>query len=730
MLAPIVRSTVYNFNNYQLSGTTVIFDQRTGAQHQVDTDDGVLPWGNSSTDSKLQIFPSGYTSLSSLAIYGAISNYPASTCAAPFSYYNSSFFELDAATVLAYYSQNIAPSDLQLYNCLPKTLRILTDAQPGGTTSSISQGCSAGIPFYQRLVGIKSKTCYGTDGQYTDSCKTSCSTVYGQKLRMTGYSYTNGLTETQLQKLMARFGPVLTYNDNAKRYQVYYGWNSDIGQLTFQYTYRVGAGSLTTASHSGPGSLPKLTQVIFYTEPPADCTSNYSVPQFGCKCTSTYNPTGCICPKTPEELLNIPKTECSCITNDQRGSCKTCTGATGDASDCICPTTPSGLLNIPKSKCPCIANDQRGSCKTCTGAAGEASDCICPTTPDGLQNVPKSKCPCISGDLRSDCQPEKCTSSTKPPQGCICSGSYTPTGCICPTAGTDTQGLSTNTCPCIKNDVRSQCQPTACTSSSVPQQGCICSQTASPSGCTCPDNPQDLIGVPIARCPCKDENVDPRGLCQTCTGAAGQASDCICPTTPDGLQNVPKSKCPCISGDLRSDCQPEKCTSSTKPPQGCICSGSYTPTGCICPQTATELIGVDKYYCPCISGDKRQNCQPTQCTSEEQDFPPPQGCFCSSRGSPTGCTCPTDPELMWQNTTLDQCDCILGDYRDVCNCVYPTMETPKEFCPCFDKKKKYYQWKEDPRTQPGGVCEIAMSLRALMSVVATVLILPVFALLC
>ncbi|KAA6401597.1 MAG: hypothetical protein EZS28_002881 [Streblomastix strix] len=249
----------------------------------------------------------------------------------------------------------------------------------------------------------------------------------------------------------------------------------------------IGKGNLQLSSES-ISPWPLVNQLKFFVQPPADCTS-YSVPKFGCKCTSNYNPYSCICPTTPEELLNIPKI-----------------------------------------KYPCIANDQRGSCKTCTGATSDASDCICPTTPSGLQNVPIDRCYCISGDLRSDCQPEKCTSSIKPPQGCICSRYNTPSGCTCPILGTDMdQGISTSICPCIKNDVRYECQPTSYTSSTVPQQGCICSQTASSSGCKCPQTAEELVGIESSY------------------------------------------YCDCILGDRRYDCQPTECQSFINiPAQGCI----------------------------------------------------------------------------------------------------------------------------------------------------------------
>ncbi|KAA6369958.1 MAG: hypothetical protein EZS28_034515 [Streblomastix strix] len=713
-LVTFVRPRVFSLSKLSLQGSdTIINDQRTGAQIQIDTNDGVLPWGNSSTDSKLQIFPSGYTSASNFAIY-SLKGYPQETCTGPINYYNSSFFELESAAALAYYSQNIYPSGLHIYNCHAKYLKTLTDAQPTGTTQTFYTGCNLNYDSTAILSGIASEDCYGSSGSFTDTCKTQCvngstKQTYGSSLRLGQFTRSSGgYSQSEFQEIIARFGPVMAYSERNQRWQIYYGWHSDFSPslLTFQYMYRVGKANLQLASEF-LSPWPLVNQLKFFVQPPADCTSS-SVPKFGCKCTSSYQPYGC-----------------------------------------ICPTTPEGLLYISKLRCPCITNDQRGSCKTCTGATSDASDCICPTTPQGLLNVPIDRCYCISGDLRQDCQAEKCRSSQKPPQGCICSGYYAPTGCTCPILGTDMEeGLSTSTCPCIKNDVRSQCQPTACTSSSVPQQGCICSQIASPSACTCPDNPQDLIGVPTARCPCKDENVDPRGLCQTCTGATGQPSDCncpttpsglhnvpksqcpcitndqrgscqlcsysnddpecICPTTPDGLQNVPKNKCPCISGDLRSDCQPEKCTSSVKPPQGCICSGYNTPSGCTCPTAGTDMDQrLSTSTCPCIKDDVRSLCKPTDCTTEEYDFPPPQGCFCSQMGSPTGCMCYglyhpigcicTTESGALVDTPKEQCECLIDDYRQDCQDV--------------DK-------------------DASGSIVVLLSVVATVLVLPVFALFC
>ncbi|KAA6371249.1 MAG: hypothetical protein EZS28_033224 [Streblomastix strix] len=351
-------------------------------------------------------------------------------------------------------------------------------------------------------MGISTKQCYGGTS-YVAACSSSSCTAYGKTLRMN--IITDTISESRLRSLLARFGPVNAFMSDLNQFYLFYGWyrNPSDQLTTYRYLQRGGSGSSLSLSTLYQSPFPKIGQAIFFTEPPTDCTSS-SIPQFGCKCTSTNNPTGCFCPTTPEELLNIQKSQCSCIADDQRPSCQTCTGAASDATDCTCPTTYAGV----------------------TG------------------NLP-SRCPCVQGDQRPSCSVQKCTSSQKPPQGCICSGSYQPTGCTCPQVGVDTQGLSTSTCPCIMNDVRSQCEPTKCTSLDLPPQSCLCTGDFNPDGCFCPDDVRDMQYFSLLECGCI-----PGDLREECKGDEPY-NECKNITVSTSV-----TLCPCLkTGDPRSACK-------------------------------------------------------------------------------------------------------------------------------------------------------------------------------
>ncbi|KAA6385329.1 MAG: hypothetical protein EZS28_019142, partial [Streblomastix strix] len=152
-LVAFVRPEIMKFGKCSLEGSdTIVWDKRGIEQgyFSIDTDDGVHPWTNSSSSSKLNVLPSSITSESSFATYH-IYNYTQLTCKNAFDYYNDSFFDLEAAVILAYYSQNIVPSGLQFLNCYPKYLKTLTDAQPTGTTQTVITGCSNTYSFQTRL---------------------------------------------------------------------------------------------------------------------------------------------------------------------------------------------------------------------------------------------------------------------------------------------------------------------------------------------------------------------------------------------------------------------------------------------------------------------------------------------------------------------------------------------------------------------------------------------------
>ncbi|KAA6353946.1 MAG: hypothetical protein EZS28_050527, partial [Streblomastix strix] len=342
---------------------------------------------------------------------------------------------------------------------------------------------------------------------------------YGSKLKTHHAEKESGFTETQLRKMIVRFGTVWASNLQENLFKIYYGWetNADTSLVSYLSLYREGTNNLQMLSEVY-STWPMIYAVRVYVEPPASCTSTETY-RFGCQCTQSYSP-----------------------------------------EKCICPNSAQGLRYIPKSRCGCIAND-----------------------------------------LRGECAPVACTSDSIPAQGCICSQTFHPNGCWCSEYAEDLVGIDRGQCKCILGDQRELCPFTSCTSGTLPTQGCICASQYHPDDCTCPEETEQLVGVPIGQCTCRDN--DPRSECNP-------KPDCAHPTTVTST-----SDCPCLAeDDPRVGCeQKPDCAHPTTGISKDVCPclaeddprvGCETKPNCARP-TSTTLTS----DCPCLaSGDPRSAC--------------------------------------------------------------------------------------------------------------------------
>ncbi|KAA6379059.1 MAG: hypothetical protein EZS28_025413, partial [Streblomastix strix] len=305
-----------------------------------------------------------------------------------------------------------------------------------------------------------------------------------------------GISQELLRKLIARFGPVLAYNNYYERYQIYYGWNFDSVSTYYHTLYRLDTDLIVATEVIKP--WPLIANVSFFAQTLTDCT-NKDDPQFRCYCTSTNYPVGCICPIKTEGLMGIPIDRCSCQIGNVREECYEfkCTNDILPAFGCTCtqrfhprrckcPAKAEDLVGIPKLQCKCIGNndpreqckcftlDPQGRCK-CTGV-NDSSNCLCPKDPEELLTFSKDKCKCVSGDLRSSCS--------------VCKGEANDDkDCICPTTAEELIQISSSKCQCIKRDTRNECQPTQCTNNAVPELGSTF-----------------LEGVPVNQCGCVSDD--------------------------------------------------------------------------------------------------------------------------------------------------------------------------------------------------------------------------------
>ncbi|KAA6362995.1 MAG: hypothetical protein EZS28_041478, partial [Streblomastix strix] len=380
------------------------------------------------------------------------------------------------------------------------------------------------------------------------------------------------------------------------------------------------------------------------------CTisSNQTVPKDSCTCSGTNYPSGCKCPNDSSQLVGIPKDRCSCrSSSDPRagGICPAyCISKDDQTANCVCDSTSTSytlevcqmdklctfdLVHQTITDCPCLSSADpragKGQCPAYCVKGNVTSDCVCDTNLTSysqqvceidkkckfdLINQSKSDCPCLNtSDPRAGGKcPSYCTSKDQPTTDCICdsnSTSYPQSAC---------------------NTEKGHCS--ASSNSTVPKDSCECIETNSPSGCKCPTDPTQLIGIPSSRCECRSSS-DPR---------AGRGE---CPAY-------------CVKGSLTLDCTCD------------IGSQSYPSTTCIKDKLCNfELISQSKADCPCLmKGDPRAGgiC-PSYCTSKAELT---IECMCELGSSYPQATCERDKlcivDLIHQSTA--NCPCIeVGDPR-------------------------------------------------------------------
>ncbi|KAA6337414.1 MAG: hypothetical protein EZS28_052790, partial [Streblomastix strix] len=269
---------------------------------------------------------------------------------------------------------------------------------------------------------------------------------------------------------------------------------------------------------------------------------------------------GCQCPVKAEELKGIPSKTCRCLPHkeDIREECQPtlCTSwenipdqgcicnQAAHPEDCYCSNNPKDLVGILKTQCACVEDDLRGQCFICKGVEKDDPDCICPTDLKELRYISKKLCDCVPDDLREECIPVGCTSEDLPTEGCICTAEFHPDNCICPWNVSEIDGIPKDQCDCLFKDPRKSCL--TCQGLGEDDPDCIC-----------PEKPFQLIYFDIEKCPCIE--TDERGECYTCSKDI-LLDGCKCPEEADQLKGIPRKVCECLAfgeGDTRDECKPQ-----------------------------------------------------------------------------------------------------------------------------------------------------------------------------
>ncbi|KAA6385948.1 MAG: hypothetical protein EZS28_018524 [Streblomastix strix] len=367
-----------------------------------------------------------------------------------------------------------------------------------------------------------------------------------------------------------------------------------------------------------------------------NCTvsSSSTIAKDSCKCTTSNYPTGCKCSSVPQELVGIPKERCECLpTGELRagGICPLyCTSKDQPSSNCACDINSSSYPpSLCQSEKQCNVSSSSSvptdSC-TCTGS-NYPSGCKCPTDSQQLNDIPIEKCECRStSDPRAgkgQC-PAYCTGPDIPTSDCVCdsnpSAQYPPQLC-----------QSDKNC-------------TTQSGSSVPQDSCSCTIKNYPSGCKCPTNSSQLIGIPLQICDCRTSG-DPRagGACPAYCVKGYTNAYCVCDTNSSSypseycekdklcitdLIHQTKADCPCLmKGDPRAgDVCPSYCISKSELTIECMCelgSSSYPQAQCerdkLC---IVDLIHQSTSNCPCLAVDDPRGesvCKQTEINPSDPD---------------------------------------------------------------------------------------------------------------
>ncbi|KAA6375453.1 MAG: hypothetical protein EZS28_029019 [Streblomastix strix] len=345
------------------------------------------------------------------------------------------------------------------------------------------------------------------------------------------------------------------------------------------------------------------------------CTepSSSTVQTDSCTCSSTNYPTGCKCPANSTELTGIPQSRCECRnTGDPRagkGECPEYCVKDSLTQQCVCDT---GSQSYPSATCE--------KDKKCKFELATQTNVTCPCLSTGDPRAGKGQCPAY------------CVAKDQPNVNCVCdsnpSAQYPPSTC------------------------NSEKKCTAYSDQTVPTNSCTCSSSNHPTGCKCPTETSQLIGIPKTRCECLSTG-DPRagnGQCPKYCVKGSITSYCFCDTElsdyPQAqciqdqkskfeLINRKSTYCQCLSaGDPRAgkgQC-PAYCTSKDQPNKDCACdigSTSYPPSQCQ---------------------------QEKQCTASSSSQVPTDSCTCIESNYPQGCKCPNDPQYL-VGISKERCEC-------------------------------------------------------------------------
>ncbi|KAA6370252.1 MAG: hypothetical protein EZS28_034222 [Streblomastix strix] len=273
--------------------------------------------------------------------------------------------------------------------------------------------------------------------------------------------------------------------------------------------------------------------------------SNTNVEKDSCTCSSTNYPTGCKCPSNSTELTGILQQRCECLnTGDPRagkGECPEYCVKDSLSQQCVC--------DISSQSYPSATCEKNKKCKF------------------ELATQTNTTYPCLSSDDpragNGQC-PAYCVAKYQPNVNYICdsnpSAQYPPSSC------------------------KSEKKCTAYSDQIVPTNSCTCSLSNHPTGCKCPTEIFQLIGILQSRCEFLSTG-DPRagnGQCPTYCVKGSLTSYWFCDTR---LSDYPNAQC----------IQEQKCK--------------------------FELINQNSSYCQCLStGDPRAGkgkC-PVYCTSKDQ----------------------------------------------------------------------------------------------------------------
>ncbi|KAA6360414.1 MAG: hypothetical protein EZS28_044059, partial [Streblomastix strix] len=304
-------------------------------------------------------------------------------------------------------------------------------------------------------------------------------------------------------------------------------------------------------------------------------------------------------------------------------------------------------------------------------------------------------CPCLStGDPRAgkgQC-PYYCTSKDQPNSNCVCdsnpSAQYPPSTC------------------------NSEKKCTAYSDQTVPTNSCACSSSNHPTGCKCPTEISQLIGIPKTRCECLSTG-DPRagnGQCPTYCVKGSITSDCFCDT---GLSDYPQAQCiqdqkckfelinqnqkycQCLStGDPRAgngQC-PAYCASKDQPNKDCACdsgSTSYPPQTCQQEKqcTASSNSQVPQDSCTCIESNYPQGCKYPNDSQYLVDISK-ERCECKTTGDPRANG--ISPTYCIKDSLILDCECDTGSYQypsATCSkdklCTFDLINQTNVTCPCL-----------------------------------------------